>query len=66
MVLQTTIGGMFPPFLCMRSKKMGVTAIVAIAVGVLVAGAVMDRGNTNPGFKAEQHKTMNDPSKSES
>lgn len=45
---------------------MGVTAIVAIAVGVLVAGAVLDRGNTNPGFKAEQHKTMNDPSNSES
>ena len=43
---------------------MGVGAIVAIAVGVLVAGVVLDDRNTNPRFKKEQHKEWNDPSKS--
>jgi hypothetical protein len=44
---------------------MGVGAIIAIAVGVLVAGAVMDRGSDNPRYKAEQHKEWNDPSNAE-
>ena len=44
---------------------MAVGVVAAIIAGVVLVGAIADRGNTNPGFKAEQHKTMNDPSKSE-
>ena len=45
---------------------MSIGVIAAIVAGAFLVGAIADRGNTNPGFKAEQHKTMNDPSKSES
>ena len=41
---------------------MGTGAIVAIIAAAVVLGAAADRGTTNPGFKAEQHKTMADPS----
>ena len=61
--------GITTPGLFSNSRKdlvMGAGAIAAIVIGTLLVGAAADRGNTNPGFKAEFHKEASDPSKAES